>query len=648
LPVLAPGLNITNITGNSVIYMRGVGNNNSTAGQEQNIAMYVDGVYYPSMAADPGSFANVERIEVLKGPQGTLFGRNTTGGLIQIITKDPTQEVGGNASVGYGNFGTTDASAYITGGIATNLAADLSVDYHDQATGWGRNLDTGAEIDRTRSSDARSKWVFTPLDGTKITLTGAYTNIHTDVGTTGQVLTHTPLPPSFDSAVYPGSLYNINQNVNPYLTLGQTTASVRLDQNLGDIKFLSISAYQNSDRQAKLDLDSTPAAQLAAYSPNRTNSFSQEFQLSSSSDRGLNWAAGLLYFHMNGNETPLVILAGPTELAAASYNTGQKTNSVAGYGQATLPLNDSTNLTLGGRYTKDRQELYGTLTAFTGTGFVVEGVDPATNVTSFGDLTYKVALDHHFTDDLMGFVSVSTGFKSGVYNITFSAPNEAPVKPEKLTDYEVGMKSELFNRTVRLNLDAFYYNYKDLQLQSFTGDAIITLNAASAQVYGIEADFDTNITERLVFHAGASELHSEYKDFPDVPAYDTSATGLGVPITGLSGTGNQLMRTPELTFNVSLDYRVPVSFGELAANTTLYHTSSYYFEPDDRLYQGAYNLVNGQLSWKSLGDRYNVRLWAKNLFNQQYYIAKISGNDAPDAGYPAPPRTYGVSIGMKF
>jgi iron complex outermembrane receptor protein len=247
----------------------------------------------------------------------------------------------------------------------------------------------------------------------------------------------------------------------------------------------------------------------------------------------------------------------------------------------------------------------------------------------------------------MGYASVSTGFKSGVYNITFSTPNEGPVKPEKLTDFEVGMKSELFDHRVRLNMDAFYYDYKDLQLQTFITTNIVTLNAASAKVYGVEAEFETNLTSQLHLHAGASGLRSKYEDFANVPAYD-SASGIGVPILGRSGSGNQLLRTPSFQANAALDYEVPLPVGSLVANATYFHTSGFYFEPDNRLSQSAYNLVNGQLMWKSSEERYNVRLWAKNIFNQQYYAQKISGSGSADAGAPGAPRTYGLSVGVTF
>jgi iron complex outermembrane recepter protein len=647
LPMLAPGLSITREVGNDVIYMRGVGNNNSTAGQEQNIAIYIDGIYYPSMSADPGSFTNLERIEVLKGPQGTLFGRNTTGGLIQFVTKDPGQEFHANADVGYGNFGTYDSSGYLSGGITSNLAADVSVAYHDQSQGWGRNLYDGSDVNRARSTDVRSKWVFTPLDGTKFTLYGSHTSAWTDQGLAEQILSTTPLPPSLGGVVKPDSLYNINQNVAEFNRIGQTALSLRFDQELGAIKFASISAYQNLNRQTRIDLDVTPVPELAAGFPSLTSSFSQEFQVASNTTGRLNWVGGLMYFYMNGREKPLAILAGPTELPVASYFTGQKTDSLAAYGQATIPILSATNLTVGGRYTRDTQELYGHSSVFTGTGYLDIPVDPSTNSRHFGDFTYKVVLDRHFTDDIMAFASVSTGFKSGVYNVTFSAPDETPVKPEKLTDFEVGMKSELFDHRVRLNMDAFYYDYKDLQLQTFITTTIVTLNAASAKIYGVEAEFETNITSQLHLHAGASGLRSRYEDFNDVPTYDSSS-GIGVPILGRSGSGNQLLRTPSFQANAALDYDVPLPVGSLVANATYFHTSGFYFEPDNRLSQSAYNLVNGQLMWKSSEQRYNVRLWAKNIFNQQYYNQKISGAGSADAGAPGAPRTYGVSVGVTF
>lgn len=643
LGVVSPGLNVTNVVGNAILYLRGVGSNNSTAGNEQNVALYVDGVYYPSASAEPGSFKNIERIEVLKGPQGTLFGRNSTGGLIHVITKDPTQEFSGSASVGYGNYGTSTASTYLTGGITSVIAADISASYSHQDQGWGRNVTTGIEAYKGESLDLRSKWLFTPTDTTRLTLIAARTRLDTDIGASRQDLSLTPLPPSRNSQTRPADLYTTQTNVTPTYSVRQTTGSLKWEQELGALHLQTISAYQDTQRESILDLDNTAVAATEASFPNKTKSFSQEALLSPSDPGQLVWVVGAMYYWADGYEDPLAILAGPTRAPAALYNTGQKTNSLAGFGQATLALGSADHVTLGGRYTTDRQHLYGTLT----TPAVTLTPTAPTNSATFNDFTYKVAYDHRFTDDVMAYVSVSTGFKSGVYNITFGSPAQTPVNPEKLTAYEIGMKSELAQRRVRLNVAAFYYDYKDLQLQSFTGTAIVTLNAAKAQIYGVEADLLAELTEHLRLQLGATALHSEYKDFPNLPSYDVS-TGLGVPIAGLRGDGLKLQRTPNTTGTLNLTYEVPVSFGKLAASGTVYYTSKYFYEPDNRLEESAYALFNSELSWTSPNDRYKVSAWGKNLSAEKYYLTKTSGSGSPDTGAPAAPRTYGLGLNVKF
>lgn len=643
LNIVAPGLNVSRDTGTPQIYLRGVGSNNATAGQEQAVAVYVDGVYSPSLAAELGSFADVERIEVLKGPQGTLFGRNATGGLIQIITKEPGDELSGRLSATYANYETVTLNGYIGGPLSENVGASIAANYQNQGKGWGRST-AGFEVQKGEVLNLRGKLVARLGETTKITLTGALNTNDNDFGDAVQVLT-TTLYPALGGSVYTGDVNNSTVNEDVGTTINQKSASLKIEQELSFATLTSTTAFDHTKRATFLDNDRTIVLARSAYFPDDTKSASQEFQLASLPGSNIKWILGGLYFYSKAIESPLITYAGgAARVPVAVFDTGQITNSYSAYGQATIPLGERTNLTLGGRYTSDRRVLFGTFTA----GGVTITPSDATRKKTFGRFTYKVALDHRVTDDVLVYASLSTGFRSGVYNISFSTPTDAPVEPETLTAYEVGIKSELFDRRVRFNLSGFYYDYKDLQLQTFVTPRILLINAASTKIYGAEAEFEAQLAPGLRFMSSGSVIRSEYKDFPNAPTYNTIPTGVGVLVPGYNAAGNDVARTPRFTFNAALDYRTDVSFGEIGGNISYYHNSGFYWEPDNKLRQPAYDLVNAEISWTSSSDMLSARLWAKNLFDKQYFYGQSSGANVPDGGRGAAPRTYGVTLGVKF
>ena len=290
---LVPSLNITRSGKVPSIFLRGIGNNSASPGQEQNIAIYVDGVYYPSLSADVFSFDNLERIEVLRGPQGTLFGRNSTGGVIQIVTQDPTQETEGRFSLGYGNYDFKQASAFVSGGIADNIAANFGVRWSDQGEGWGKNVFNGQDVNLGHDVSMRTKVVFTPTDETKISLGGFYSRTAQDFGSSRQMLPGTlTLPPSFGSIGFTGSIYDRNANYPSLDTTKQHGANLRVEQNVGFANLVSISAYQLTDATQRSDVDQSPIDRLYVESLDRTRSFSQELQLQSKADSSFQWVTG--------------------------------------------------------------------------------------------------------------------------------------------------------------------------------------------------------------------------------------------------------------------------------------------------------------------------------------------------------------------
>lgn len=645
LNVSVPNLNIARASGPVTPFLRGIGNNSTNPGQEQNVAIYIDGVYFASMSADVASFNNVARIEVLKGPQGTLFGRNTTGGLIHIITKDPSEVFGGKMGFGVGNYSTLRGNLYVTGPITDTLSADLAVNGQKQNEGWGHNVVTGADVHYRNDFNARSKWQWRPSDLTTATLGLDYSYTSDDVGSGRQILPGLPaLPDAFLNYEFNGNIYDVSGDASKRDRTKTGGVSLDIRHDFEKFSIANITAYRALKRTSVLDLENTPAPRSRADGYNETTNWaSNEFQILSPDNAPFSWIVGAYYFWSEAKADPIQlwnIALGPALYQKVEDTSG--TNSYSVFAQAVFPLfGDRTNLTTGVRYTLDDKTMKGTVKTALAT------LAEADQSANWDQVTWRVALDHKLSEQVMLFGSVSTGFKSGVYNAT--SPTQAPVDPETIIAYELGFKSDLFDRRVRLNGATYFYQYDDIQVSKFTGFNISQQNAASAEIFGVELEGEAFVTDRLRINGGVSAQHSEFTSFPDAVSFIRNpTTGLGVQ-TVIDATGNTLPRAPDLTWNVGFEYSVPLNDGaSIAFNANYYYNDGFPWDADNRLNQPSYSLINGSVAWTSPDEKYRVRLWGSNLADEQYYVYVSSGNGNPDAGSPGAPRTFGFSVDYNF
>lgn len=620
LTAAVPSLVITNPANVGNPYLRGIGSNLFDPSSEQSVAMYIDGVYIAAPESNIFNFNNIEQVEVLKGPQGTLFGRNAVGGVIQIQTRDPSQRFSGDASVGYGNYGDFTASAYITGPLTDRLAADLAVLYEEQADGYGHDLTTGAKTfqEAIGNINVRGKLLFRPTDTTKVTVSADYAH---SVSTSAYQKPPGVFSP-IDGSTYPGP-YNSNDDLNNRDDVNTGGASVKVEQDVGSLRVTDIVAYRQTHVTYHLDDDVTavPAADIV-LNP-RAHDWSEELQIASP-DRGwLKWIVGAYYFNSVGGYASVVV-------DGAEQVADQQTSvSYAGFGQITAKIMPRTDLTLGARYTTEDQQYDLTY--------------PTTlhASQSFDRWTYRASLDYHLTSDILAYASVNTGFKTGGYNLLLPLNN---FRPESLRAEEVGVKSELFDRRLRLNLDGFYYDDTNVQVLSSYLGGTLTTNAAAAVIKGLEADFEAAPIEHLTLSGGLSVQTGKYTSYPN--AVPINADGVsGAPV---SEAGNHTIVTPPVTGNISVSYKVLLPYGTLQPSVTVIYNDGFYWQPDNRLTQPAYTLVNTSLLWTAPNARYDVRLWAKNLGDARYYIARLGVAGVGDVQEQAPPRTYGVTLSAHF
>lgn len=636
-----PGLNISMDTGNTKIFLRGVGT--TAVATDNSVGVYIDGVYVAAQASSFMNLANIDHIEVDKGPQGTLFGRNTTGGVVQIVTKTPSSTPSADLSFGYGNYNTFTLNFYGTTGIMPNLAADFAYYYTNQLDSPGMNVTTGTKnIFRQNAEVLRNKWLWTPTDSTSVTLSLDYTQ---DRQATGIVWSFLPGAVGVDGKTSYVGFYNTASDLDNHWTDRNYGATLRVEQDFGWSRLVSITGVRDSLNIQTLDQDATPLRLVDATPlPNLDETLTQELQLQSPAGNDkFKWIVGLYYMDDRFASLPLVINEGDYAPTGVTINTvdvyvREPTRSYAEFGQATWEFLPDTHVTLGVRNTDDTKTIGGN-TLFDGTS-VVSGRQTA----DFSKVTYRAVLDHQFTPDILGYVSWNTGFKSGQYSlVNYTLP---PVKPEVLTAYEAGFKSEFLDRRLRVNASAFDYKYQDIQVQEVVVGGTQLANAAQATIYGLDLDATAKLTRALSLQTSIEWLHARYTNFPNDPSYVPSPAG-GNSLITINGAGYQMANAPDFSAYVAADYAMSAGGGTLNVNANESYNSGYYWNPDDRLRQPAFALLGGYVKWTDGEGKWSYRLWGNNVTSRHYYTYEDAFAFG-DIYSPAMPATYGVAVERKF
>jgi len=648
LAVMTSSLSTSDDAGYYMPRLRGIGTSSFGPGIENAVASYVDGVYIASAPASLFTLNNISRIEVLKGPQGTLFGRNATGGVIQVISKDPQAGMSGSANVSYGNFQTAAASGYLTGG-SDLLAVDLAAQGSTQGQGYGRNLATADEANLVASDVAvRSTALFKPGALTEARLSLDYESRRGSYPWFRQYSKEVPLlgPPTG------GGPWDANTNFPTTARLKDAGGlSLRINQKFSAVELVSITGYRLSTYDYDFDYDMTSTPALALVSTQKDRQFSQEVQLVSRSEDPLRWVAGVYYFWSEGRYAPSdVFESGPAvnpalPLQEVATTSGQTANSIAGFGQATLAIAERNHLTLGLRYTDERRELTGTSVGFLEGGLPIGVIDSAHKAATFSKMTWRVALDRQLSDKVLGYVSYNRGFKSGGFNA--SLLSQSAYKPELIDAYEMGIKSDLLERRLRVNPSVFYYDYSNIQVPFFTNTGQVGIaNGPSAHIYGLDMDLQAVVADNLRLTGGLTYLHDRFGSYPDA-LYNIPLPAGGSLVTTGDATDHQLPFTSKLTATLGADYTKPAFGGELSLNVNVLYNDGFYSEVDNLRRQGSYPFLNSSLKWTSPGKSYYVSLWGKNLTNEAI-ITTLAGAQLGTAASYQPPRTYGIAAGATF
>lgn len=662
LSEVVPGLVVYNQQGRFLPRLRGVGNSLISAGYESGISTYVDGVYYASTTIGVMSLNNIERVEVLKGPQGTLFGRNATGGLVQVVTKKPDHEFGGNIALTYANYDTVTADGYVTGGHSENLAMDLAFHYSEQGDGWGTNLFDGKDVYKIDEDTAlRSSLIFTPSDRTELRLAADYNKNENSMSANQPREDQGFVPDANANGINDhdeGIIdqitddYDVSLNLAPKGEIEGWGVSMHFVHEFDFATLTSITAYRESDFLFQQDVETTKIHTIDLYINQSDEQFTQELQLSSNADSFATWVVGAYWFDGESSHDPFGVdyNVPVPPLDTRAINADLTTESYAFYGQSTIPVTDKTNLTLGIRYTSEDRDIKASDIAIHLLGFPVD-LSPPPEDKSYSKTTYRIALDHQITDNVMGYISWNTGFKSGGFNGT--TPNtaaNAPFAPELLTAWEVGLKTSLLDGRLRLNTAAFFYDYEDVQLGRFVQGNTIFYNGPDAEVTGIDVDFEALLTERLVITGGLSWLDTEFQSHDylgtqPVIFHTPSATG-GNTLTLGDAEGNELPFAPEYTVSLGAQYTIPLENGELVFNGQYSYNDGFFWGPDNTYYEPSYSFVNASAVW-ALDNGMEFTLWGRNLADEEATQATFYSAVAT-VSQKFPPRTYGVTLKYSF
>lgn len=669
-----PSVNFGQTTGNARIAIRGIGFDNTTVGNEGRVAYHVDGVYLSRPASVLAGFYDVERVEILRGPQGTLYGRNATGGAINVISRAPGKTMNGYFDATYGNYDLKKFEGAFGGPVSSVLSARFSFQAIDR-DGYGRNLTNGRDVDDQSTIAVRGQLRFEPSDTFDLTLSGdyfyqddhAYSFRYLGRGSLTDLSSTPPLPGQQltgirAGGVVPANLRDSTSDSGPdnRRRFWGLAANARFD--MGWAEFLSITGYRSSSFNVTSDLDVT-SARLTVYDQfEYSDQFSQELRLAGDYSRG-DWMIGGYYFDesiFGGTRIPLdlVVLSRAPTLPPLSflrqgyYGVGLlDTRAYALFGSARFELSDQFAVRLGARYSDETRKIDEVLKFDFATPFppFVPQFPPTPPGVrrqleeSFSSFTPSATLEYKPSEDLFLYATYAKGFKSGGFNLGVIQP---PFAPEKITDYEAGIRADWLNGRLRTNISAFYYDYTNLQVTKIAGTVVTIENAANAVVRGIEAEIVVRPISRLRLDAAISLLDSEYRNYSTT---DPARPALGV----VEISGNDLSQAPSYTINVNASYTLPTDVGDFTLRGEGRWVDRVYFTQFnlDHVSQPAYSLFNAFLSWESRTSGLRATAFIRNIGNKDIVSAGFIGSSlvgSPLLGSFEPPRTYGLTLGWTF
>ncbi len=730
-----PALNIneTAATGVPQYTLRGVGFQDFTTSSSATVGLYFDGVNIPYTVMSRGTLFDLERIEVLRGPQGDLYGRNTTAGQINFISKKPTEELEAGVTGSFGSYETIDIEGFVSGPISEQARGRFAFRTIHSFDGWQKSLTRDDDLGEKNVESLRGILDIDIGQDAHLELSVRYTKDDsenqspaaidgTDIGAGLALLPHTPLenyspdfvtltstPPWFTdgkdnkdadwSNTYTSAITGSTFDIRPQRDNELIGVSGRLEWNIGDITVTSLTSYDEFDRREAFEGDGGDFVDTSNINTSKVEAFSQELIISMETDR-LTWLAGMYYsnddvsemyhffmpdsFFGNGSIPWGAIPFAFAPILELDTSYEQDTESIAGFAHVEWSVVEQLKITLGARYTSEERTWSGCTFSATdnslgnflnllfgaslGPGdcgtidddpnspnniFVVANPNDAFQVFTDSIDTkkwmWKAGLDYSFNDDILAYFSASRGFKSGGFNGANSNATTQllPYRPETLTAYELGTKMTLLDGTMQLNLNGYFYDYKDKQegdlAVTFVGNIVGLTNIPKAEVLGAEVELDWAPVTGLNLHFGASYIDSEIKEWLAV-----DPNSVWPEVLYIDAAGAPLAQAPEWSFNGLVSYRWSLNdtlYLELAGDVNYVDESGGVAGPAFR--SSDYTIFNVRGGIGSKNEKWRLQVWSRNVTDEYYFPSAFTGN-GPNVRYVGMPRTVGVTMQYNF
>lgn len=637
--------NVPNLTGNSNVgqqtattfFLRGVGTTESLATVDTTVAVYVDDVYVARQGVNNFNLFDVERIEVLRGPQGTLYGRNATGGAVKIISKQPSAEPELNLDTAFGNFDRYRVK--VSGNtplIADRLFFRGSV-LTEQGDGYTKNVTLNKDVNDLDYQGARGAFRYVFSEDADLTFTADWSRDRQN-GLYGSDIGNVSRPSTRD-------LFRVTSGEDIDNTAETYGASIHVDWSINDSwNFESISGFRETTQEYNLDISDQPVPIFRLSTDTESTQYSQEFKFSGRFGERANLTTGVYFFYeqsdvfLQDDFAPLG--DGPRQPILVSdrfYDV--TTESYALYAQVDYDITDNLIATVGGRYTVDEKSIEANQIINGAQGFndaALEGLGVDLE-PDFDEFTPKLGLDYAFSDNLNAYISYTRGFRSGGWQARVNNAAQFLNFPAEIVDsFEAGTKATLLGGRLTWNVAAFLTDYSDLFNSVPGADNTFLVATADAEIIGLESELTYRASNWLDLFANFGLLETEYEDL--IPSVDAQL-------------GEELQRAPALQAKVGFSIDYPLDNGDLLINSDVFYTDDYYTNPQNGPFAetGSFALVNASLGYRFGGGKYTVSVNCRNCFDKEYFDSILS---FPTSGfvvvYPGAPRFYELAISARL
>jgi iron complex outermembrane receptor protein len=692
---LAPSVQFAE--GNSVrgegFAIRGVGTFAFADGTEQSVSVVVDGVVLGRPGMGTGDLADIAQVDILRGPQGMLFGKGGSAGVVSITTRNPSQNLEAEGRASYGNDNETKLNGIFNLPITANLALRVN-GYYNHRDGFIDDVFNNKTLGGQTEGGFRGKLLYQPNDQVSFLLAGDWAR-HTSACCQSVIIGTVGAAPN-NYVVSRLAAYNIvpsrdNDQTNVggdiYLNMTQWGTSLEVNRSLGDFSLTSISAFRRWVLHDNTDTGFTDSPFFPINGADETQrQITQELRLASPKGRLVDYVAGLYYFNQDLKaaypQQGQLGLPAATTVYSRKAQPDLKTLNYAVFGQANINLTPQWTLIAGGRYTHDditlakynRTLVSPTDSPYPGAPPLSFNQDTYPSNRKADNFSYKLGTQYKVTPDVMGYFTYARGYKGpGIGLISgYSLGQPLFSDPEIPTNYEVGLKSSWFRRKLVLNVDMFTTDIKDFQTQVstpfiFNGTNLAILqiaNAGKVRTRGIEMDFTARPTSRLTIGGNAAYINAKFADFPNGTCnYPTQpgcflsttipGTNTTVPATRFfNNTGNVLPNSPKFTYSVNASYDVPLSasvVGFVRGNYNYRSSVNFSANNDPLTAQRGYGIAGGQIGVRAEDGRWSAALFGRNLFDKNF-LASIANNGSYQNAWltSSAIRTIGVIVDVKF